>query len=93
LQDAKGKPADLTILRRGQEMKVKVQPVLDKAEGENEAFYRIGVGSERITVQRLPLGEAWRTRSRKIVRTPSCWASCCKKLVRGKLPSSRFLDL
>jgi len=35
-------------------------PALDKSEGETEAYYRIGVGSERTKVEQLPIGEAWR---------------------------------
>jgi regulator of sigma E protease len=84
LQDGKGKPADLTILRRGQEMKVTVQPVLDKAEGENEAFYRIGVGSERITVRRLPLTEAWRTSLAENRENSLMLGELLQKLIRGK---------
>jgi regulator of sigma E protease len=65
-------------------MKVKVQPVLDKADGENESFYRIGVGSERITVRQLPLAEAWRTSLAENRENSLMLGELLQKLVRGK---------
>jgi regulator of sigma E protease len=84
LQDGKGKPADLTILRHGQEMKVTVTPVLDKGEGETEAFYRIGVGSERITVRQLPLLEAAKMSLAENRENSLMLGELLEKLVRGK---------
>ncbi len=84
LQESQGKPVELTVLRHGQEMKFTVQPALDKADGAAKAFYRIGVGSERVKVQRLPLGEAWRASLASNRESSLMLGELLQKLVRGK---------
>jgi regulator of sigma E protease len=84
LQKTKDKPVTLTVLRHGQEMKLTVQPVLDKEQGSAEAVYRIGVGSERITVLQLPLAEAWKASLAESRENSLMLGELLQKLVRGK---------
>jgi len=84
LQDGKGKPVALTVLRRGKEMNFTVVPALDKSEGETEAYYRIGVGSERTKVEQLPIGEAWRASLAENRENSLMLGELLQKLVRGK---------
>ena len=84
LQDGKGKPSELALLRHGQEMKITVHPILGVAKGETEAFYRIGVGSQRITVKRLPLAEAWKSSLADNRENCVMLADLLQKLIRGK---------
>ena len=84
LQDNKGKPVELAVLRHGQEMKFTVQPEVDKAPGATEAFYRIGVRSERIKIKRLPLGEAWKASLADNRESSLMLGDLLQKLIRGK---------
>jgi regulator of sigma E protease len=84
LQDGKGKPVALTVLRHGQQINFTVQPALDKSEGDSEAYYRIGVGSERTKVEQLPLGEAWRASLTENRENSLMLGDLLQKLVRGK---------
>ena len=84
LQEGKGKPSEITLLRRGQEVKVTVHPVLGVAKGDTSPFYRIGVGSERITVKRLPMAEAWKSSVADNRENCLMLADLLQKLVRGQ---------
>jgi len=65
-------------------MNFTVVPALDKSEGETEAYYRIGVGSERTKVNSFRWRSLETRRLPKIARTRSCWGNYWQKLVRGK---------
>lgn len=58
LQQNKEQPVDLTVLRAGQEVKLRVIPVLDTSNGEPR--YRLGFGSNPMHVDRLPFAMAFR---------------------------------
>jgi regulator of sigma E protease len=85
LQDTKGKPVELAVLRNGQEMKFTVQPVLDRAEGSTESFYRMGVGSERMKIVQMPLGEAWKTSLEENRKSSFLVLQLLNKLVHAKV--------
>jgi regulator of sigma E protease len=84
LQETKDKPVALTLLRHGQPMNLTVQPVLDKEQAGAEPVYRIGVGSERVTVLKLPLGEAWKASLTENRENSLMLGELLQKLVRGK---------
>jgi regulator of sigma E protease len=60
LQQTKDKPVDLTVLRDGQQLSFRVQPVLAKTESLNEKRYRIGFqNTPEMKVGRLPFAQAF----------------------------------
>lgn len=85
LQETKGKPIALTVLRQGQKIQFNVQPALDKDEDTAEQIYRIGVGSaERMTVQQLPLAGAWKASLAENRENSLMLGELLQKLVRGR---------
>lgn len=56
LQKCEGKPAEITALRNGQEMKFTATPVMTTDRGDKR--YRLGFGAERFTVSKLSFGKA-----------------------------------
>ncbi len=58
LQDNKDKPIEVTAVRDGQEMKFTLTPKLDKL-GDGEERYRIGMKSEPMHVDKLPVPKAF----------------------------------
>ena len=85
LQDLKGKPVELAVLRNGQEMKFTVQPLEDHEEGSTEKFYRIGLRSERMKIVQLPLGQAWKTSLDENRKSSSLVLQLLNKLVHAKV--------
>lgn len=57
LQKVEGKPAAITAVRNGQEMKFAATPVITTDRGEKR--YRLGFGAERYTIGKLPLSKAF----------------------------------
>jgi regulator of sigma E protease len=58
LQDGKGQPLQVSLLRKGQPMQISVQPKLSPTEGHDGPLYRIGMRSNPEKVVALPVGEA-----------------------------------
>jgi len=58
LQDGKGQPLQVSLLRNGQPMQISVQPKLSPTEGHDGPLYRIGMRSSPEKVVALPVGEA-----------------------------------
>ena len=85
LQDLKGKPVELAVLRQGQDMKFTVQPIEDREEGSTETFYRIGLRSERMKIVQLPLGQAWKTSLEENRKSSSLVLQLLNKLVHAKV--------
>jgi regulator of sigma E protease len=56
LKHTKSSPIQVTVLRNGEQKEFTLQPVLSKVEGEER--YRVGIGSNVMTVTTLPLGAA-----------------------------------
>ena len=59
LQDGKGAPAELNVVRDGQHLKLSMQPKLTPVEGTKETLYRVGIRSNQEKVLALPVGEAF----------------------------------
>jgi len=60
LQETKDKPITLTILRDGQQLNVRVQPVLARTEAGSEKRYRIGfLNTPEMKVGSLPFTQAF----------------------------------
>jgi len=60
LQETKDKPIELTILRDGQQLNFRVQPVLAKTENGDEKRYRIGfLNTPEMKVGSLPFVQAF----------------------------------
>ena len=70
LQDAKGQPVLLSVLRNGQPMSISVQPKLIQTEGHPQPIYRIGMASNPQKVKALPIGTAFQ-KSLEYARTNS----------------------
>jgi len=85
LQDVKGQPVKLAVLRGSQEKEFTVQPVLDRRDGEKTPSYRMGIGSLRTKVSTLPLAEAWRESLQDNRRSSLLLLELLQKLIRGKV--------
>ncbi len=58
LQDGKGQPLQVSLLRNGQPLQISVLPKLSPTEGHDGPLYRIGMRSSPEKVVALPVGEA-----------------------------------
>jgi regulator of sigma E protease len=84
LQQTKDKPVELTVLRQGQEQKIRVTPVLRNDNGESH--YRIGMASEpKIIDTKLPFGKAFRTSLEENKRYSFLVVDLVKKLVQRQV--------
>ncbi len=58
LQENKDKPITMSVLRDGKDLQLSVTPKLMKGENGAPDAYRIGIHSNPMTVEKLPLGKA-----------------------------------
>jgi regulator of sigma E protease len=85
LQQSKGKPITLSVLRAGQELEFQVNPVLAATEDPSEKRYRIGFRPKfETTVSRLPLPAALRQSVADNKKESGRILLLVKKLVQGK---------
>jgi regulator of sigma E protease len=70
LQDGKGQPVQLSVLRNGQPINIVVQPKLIQTEGHPQPIYRIGMASNPEKVKALPIDVAFQ-KSLQYARTNS----------------------
>jgi regulator of sigma E protease len=79
LKVSKDKPIEITVLRHGQEMTFKVQPVL------SDKSYRIGIGSMQMKVKTLPFSEALRLSLHENRQSALLILELVKKMVEHKI--------
>ena len=79
LKVSKDKPIEITVLRQGQEMTFKVQPVL------SDKSYRIGIGSMQMKVKTLPFSEALRLSLHENRQSALLILELVKKMVEHKI--------
>lgn len=90
LQDTQGKPLELTVLRNGQPMQFKMQPILEHSEVDNSPVYRVGFSSARTKISQLPLRDAWRTSLADNRKSSLMLLQLLQRLVRGKVSIKQF---
>lgn len=91
LQKVQDKPVDLTLLRNGQPMHLSVTPVLDKPEGVEKPFYRLGfTAPATVRVTRLPFGAALRKSVEVNRRFSSLIVELLQRVVQRKMSIKQF---
>ncbi len=86
LQETKDKPVEFTVLREGQTLKFRVQPVLAKTENANEKRYRIGFqNAAEMKVSRLPFVAAFNRSLEKNRKESVLIVELVEKLIQRKV--------
>jgi regulator of sigma E protease len=84
LQEKKGSPSELTVVRDGQTLKLTVQPKLTPVEGYKEPLYRVGIRSNVEKVMPLSLGDAFRKSLEDNRKNSLLALELIQKLIRAK---------
>jgi regulator of sigma E protease len=85
LQENGGKPVVFTIVRKGQEKKITVQPVMADVPDEASQRWRVGIKSDPQETERLPFAAAFRKSLQDNKKSSFLILELVEKMVRRKV--------